>query len=723
MGWVELCALRAIGASRTQAWRAPSRELGVRARRPDGRVATRSRGRLASATRVSDARMRPFRMLRFLALSALMFSCARALSAQVAPTSPLPLMPSDSVLRLAVDPARVVGQPFVVLLQESSFRVDADGRWQQRNRRAVQVIDESAARGLAEQAFAFSSSHQSLTIEWVRVLRTTGVVIGDKPAQSQDADVPAAMANPIYQDQRVRRLSLAGVTAGTVVDIAWTLTESTPPRPGDFLFRAGLNGPVPVRRTLIELDVPEGYAPTIVERNLTVRRRDDIANGRRRYTWISNDQPAIRGEPFAADSNGVVQTITVGPSGTWTDIARWYHGLSKDRYALSATAAARMDSIVRASSARTKLDTIRAVHRFVAQDIRYLSVALGMGSYQPRTPDEVLSTSLGDCKDKATLFVAALRRYRIAANPVLLSLSQRPDPSMPSIFQFNHAIAAVRDGTGWSYTDLTAESIPYGELPDAYQGSFAIIVGDDGTAQRITLPVRPTERNVSTFQLTMEIGSDGRAAGHAVERAEGSPTYGLRLVLGTPLDSTRRAAFARSLTQRIFGAEGTGSSRVDSLVLFNGRDLRATAQLSYAVSSDGLIRTIGTTKVLAVPSVVRGPARSFRAALGDLEARGPRQLPIDASRILAPITNTTEWVVTLPPGWTVDLPANVSATSFFGSYSSTWSQKGRELRQVRRLQGQRGIFGPERIAEVLVWLRTVGADDQDFLTVKPDTAP
>jgi hypothetical protein len=38
----------------------------------------------------------------------------------------LPLVPSDSVLRLAVDPARAVGQPFVVLLQESRFRVVAD---------------------------------------------------------------------------------------------------------------------------------------------------------------------------------------------------------------------------------------------------------------------------------------------------------------------------------------------------------------------------------------------------------------------------------------------------------------------------------------------------------------------------------------------------------------------------------------------------------------------
>jgi len=33
------------------------------------------------------------------------------------------------------------------------------------------------------------------------------------------------------------------------------------------------------------------------------------------------------------------------------------------------------------------------------------------------------------------------------------------------------------------------------------------------------------------------------------------------------------------------------------------------------------------------------------------------------------------------------------------------------------------MFGPERMAEMLVWLRMVGADDKDFFTVKPAAAP
>jgi hypothetical protein len=77
----------------------------------------------------------------------------------------------------------------------------------------------------------------------------------------------------------------------------------------------------------------------------------------------------------------------------------------------------------------------------------------------------------------------------------------------------------------------------------------------------------------------------------------------------------------------------------------------------------------------------------------------------------------------LPVGWKAELPKNISATSFFGHYESTWTQEGREVHLLRRIQGQRGVFPPQRIAEVVVWLKTVGADDYEFLSLKPTTVP
>ena len=329
----------------------------------------------------------------------------------------MPAAPSDSIVRLAVDPAQQRGRPFLLLLDEGVNRVEADGRTVRRTRQVYQILDQSVVRGLSERAFTYAKSHQTLTIDWIRVLKPGGEVLSNKPAQEQESDVAAQMSNPVYQEQRVRRVSLAGVAVGTILDIQFTLEERAPPRAGDFLFGWSVNNQYPIARSRFTIDVPEGYTPRIVERNLTFRRTESVAGGRRTYTWAANDVAPYRTEPFAADSNGVAMFVGITSPGTWNDIARWYDGLARDRYALTPVVAQRIDSLVRASGARTRLDTIRAIHRWVAQDVRYVSVSLGIGGYQPRTPAEVLAAGFGDCKDKATLFVAALRRYRIAGQP------------------------------------------------------------------------------------------------------------------------------------------------------------------------------------------------------------------------------------------------------------------------------------------------------------------
>ena len=66
----------------------------------------------------------------------------------------------------------------------------------------------------------------------------------------------------------------------------------------------------------------------------------------------------------------------------------------------------------------------------------------------------MLATGYGDCKDKATLFVAVVKALGFQAYPALLNSGGRVDPALPSIAQFDHAIAAVERPAGRVYVDL-----------------------------------------------------------------------------------------------------------------------------------------------------------------------------------------------------------------------------------------------------------------------------
>ena len=477
----------------------------------------------------------------------LVIALATGAAATRAQPQALAPQPSDSVVKLAVNPATRTGAHIVTLLDELVFRVEPDGRNTRRYRQVVQLLTDNAARAKAEQSFAYAPNHQGFVLHWIRVLKPSGEVVSDKAAQEQDADVPAAMQNPVYQNQKIRRLSLAGVTAGTILDLSWTIEEKAPYRAGDLYDLRFVNSPVDVVRFRYVLDAPVTFQPRILEYNLNITRTDSLANGRRISTWVASNLPHVVGEPFMSDSNGVIQSIIVSAPSTWADLAFWYHGLSKDRYTLTPDIARRVDSVVTVSRARTRLDTIKALHRWVAQDVRYVSVSLGIGGYQPRSPEQVLSTGFGDCKDKATLFVSAARKYGIDANTVLLASNGHTDRSAPTMFQFDHAIAAVRDGKGWTFTDLTADFIPYGTLPAAYQGGMGLVVLPDGRSEQVTFPVSATDSNTNVVRVIGTLQADGAVSVHVDDRSTGATALRIRQSFYAPIDTTQRGAAMRAL--------------------------------------------------------------------------------------------------------------------------------------------------------------------------------
>jgi transglutaminase superfamily protein len=400
--------------------------------------------------------------------------------------------------------------------------------------------------------------------------------------------------------------------------------------------------------------------------------------------------------------------VRVGGPLSWSDVSHWYADLARDRYKATATLSRTVDSLV--AGVKTRDDSIRAVHRWVAQDIRYVGIELGIGGYQPRMPDTVIATGYGDCKDKATLFVAALTHLGIHAYPVLLSINATAQSDFPTPQQFNHEIAAVAlISGGYQFVDLTSSFNAYGELPRSIQGGFGLLVFPDGRNDEVTIPADAPASDVQTTRITGMLSPAGKFEGHYVETAVGTIAAAMRSSFASPLDSTQRADAARRVARKYFS-----SADGDSLLAFNGKDYAAPARVSVRITNADATTTAGTEELL------NNPFASFAkmtTAADDIARLPTRRFPIDASKIVGRLTGISEFRVTLPAGWHARLPANVSATSVFGSYTATYSQDGRDLVIDRRIVGGTGIFSPSRVGELVAWLRAIGRDDAKFIVL------
>ncbi len=635
---------------------------------------------------------------------------ASPLAAQAPRITPAgdPSVRPDTIYRLAVDPADYPSDDYVYLLDDGVLRFEADGRGVRTYRQIVQILTREGAEHWGERTFGYLEGAERLTINWIKVVRPNGDVISDKPTHEQEGPAPVATEAPVYSDAKVRRVSIGGIAPGTLLDFNWAIERIEPVLPGDFYTGWRVTTGLLVRRSRLILDVPAIYTPRIQEQNWRDARPVRVANGRRTYMWVAQDVQPVDPEPFAASPNDVYVGVQIAGTVSWGDIAKWYADLSRDRYGLTPQLEAKARDLV--SGAATGEDSLRAIHRWVAQDFRYVSLSLGLGGYQPRRPASVLETKYGDCKDKATLFIALARHLGFDAYPVLLRSTGGVDRDLPSISQFNHMIAAVaRPDSGYWFVDLTAELTPWGQLPPGEQGSFAIVVHPDGRGEEITLPLDPTAANLAEISIVGQLTSDGVFAGRYSERRSGSQQYALRNSFTREYTADEKRQLARGIANNLF----QGSSG-DSLQLFNGRDLRATPRISLWISGGRAAQSAGNQMILTLP------LQSYANAslVSDLESRGPRRFPIDVAAVVGPAEVESELRLRLPEGWRAQLPKDVSAESVFGSYRAEYRQEGRELVVVRRMAGRRGVEPPSEIDSLIAWLRAINQDDVKYIVLE-----
>jgi hypothetical protein len=619
---------------------------------------------------------------------------------------------SDTLYGLAVKPSDHPDEAVVWLLDEGVLRLEPDGRGTRTYRQVVQVLKEGAVDRYREQQFSYSPGHEKLTVNWIRVVDPNGKVISTEPSHIQDSDIPAQMGDPVYSDRKVRRVSLTGVEVGSIVDYSYTTEELKPYLPGDFLVSWAVNTATRTMRSNYVIDVPESFHLRIEERNPHFPRKVVVRNERSIYSWSAANLPPEKLEAFGSvDSSQIFQSIRIGGNLAWSDISKWYADNARTRYTITPRVASKIEQILAGS--KTHGDSIRAIHRWVAQDIRYVSIALGLGGYQPRAPETVVETGFGDCKDKTTLFIAALGKIGITALPVLLSSDAHADRDLPSIAQFDHVIAGVPQGSGYQFTDLTAELVPYGELPSSEQGGFAVVVHPDGRAEEVILALEPISANREEIRITGALGQDGMFNGRYEETGKGSSAEMIRSLFENPLDSAQRADLPKGLARRLFE-----SADADSLAIFDGKNLSVLPRLSFRIRNARAAVDAGGTHILTIPL---GSMAGMATMASALEQEPKRRFPIDAIKILGPQAFTTTVSITLPTGWKARLPSSVSSSGVFGSYTSEYAQSGNELRISRTISGARGILPPQRVTDLIAWLRQIGKDDAKFIVLEKNS--
>lgn len=385
------------------------------------------------------------------------------------------------------------------------------------------VHTEEGLGTVAQLQVDFDPSFQELTFHFVRVHRDGRVTDRLEPAELHTIQRESRLELSILDGTRTAVYFVPDVRVGDVLEYAFSTEGTHPTFAGRFTSSIGLRFDDPVERIHHRLRWDDG------RRELSLRGHNtDLAPQRTRtddgteYVWDLGPVAPLALESYLPLWYDPYPWVQFSDHGSWADVARVAAQLFDVEVGDSVSQLARSLWLAETSNA----DRVRAVLRFAQDEIRYLGIELGAGSWRPNEPADVLARRFGDCKDKSVLVASLLGAMGFEAAPALVHTRLGPTlPDwLPTTSAFDHVIvrAEVDGRTLWLDPTSSHEEGPVEELDLALYGHALVLdeattglepVTPNGTQRARTeivhrFQVHPTEDRADLTIETRYFGND-----------------------------------------------------------------------------------------------------------------------------------------------------------------------------------------------------------------------
>ena len=409
-----------------------------------------------------------------------------------------------------------------VLLSERITWVDEKGLCVDVIHSVFQAHTDAGASQLESDRVGYSALLESPILVYARTLGKDGqwTEVGEKEAFLQRGR--GNSRSQIYDDREEVILIFPEVEAGAVTESIVILKDKSARVEGEYFsvnsWEAGW--PYLMRRRVI--DLPGEMASQLQENTLgsgvPKRVEMEAPDGRWRAKWEKQNRDRAYWEPSRAPTAQVGPATYLTTWDSWGDLAAWYSEKLEKNSQLGPELLEEVANWL--GEEKDKEVIARILLERISLDVRYTGLEFGHSGLEPYGCMTVWNRKFGDCKDKANLLVQLLRHYGIEAKVVLVNTEHAGlvNRKSPSYQEFNHAIAAVRQGEEWVFCDPTIPGTELGLLAPSSSDREVFLIGKNGGEW-----ARTPEGELPVLRYEFETGLDteGRLSGYMKLRASG----------------------------------------------------------------------------------------------------------------------------------------------------------------------------------------------------------
>ena len=410
----------------------------------------------------------------------------------------------------------------VVRRQQIEFNVETLGKAVFKEYRAVTIFNEKS--NYDKMVVHYDPSNKLGRIKG-NVYDAMGNLVREieKKEINDQSNIDAAS---IYTDSRVRYIDVDYTDYPYTVEFEYEMSYT------NLLFYPGwqvneFNASVQLATFIISL--PPNIQLYHKSVNLDIEPIVGNQKGSQLFTWNIENVNAVKYEPFGPVASELLPSVKVSPSlfeaenysgsmSSWSDFGHFMNKLMAGRDELSPAMKANVKELT--AEAKKDREKIDILYRYMQKNMRYVSVQLGIGGWQPFDAMYVEANKYGDCKALSNYMKALLKEAGISAYPVLTYRGYNP-PQIAEDFTkpaFNHMLLHVPSEDYW--LECTSTSDPPNYIGSDNADRNVLLITEAG-GQIAHTPKYTTSDNLKANIVLIDIQEDGMATVNLSSKRKG----------------------------------------------------------------------------------------------------------------------------------------------------------------------------------------------------------
>lgn len=593
----------------------------------------------------------------------------------------------------------------VVRISETSFFVKNIGEAEETVKKVITILDENGKKH-ATEVVGYDKLTKIKNFEG-RIYDADGKKVKSLK-NSEITDMAAWSAGTIHSDNRIKIADFSYSKYPFTVEFEYTTVTTNMmfyPR----WFPKEDEGTSVENATLKITTAPEVQLRYKELNGINKCSIQSLPSGLKEYLWEVKKQPVAEFEPMASFWSSLGPGVITAPTEfivegykgrmtTWKEYGEFLNKLNEGRDALSDETVSNVKSLV--YNIADPKEKVKKVYEYLQSHVRYVSIQLGIGGWQPFEAKSVASNGYGDCKALSNYTKAMLKAIGIKSHYAVIYGGEKSMPvieDFPASY-FNHAVLCVPMQRDTVWLECTSQTNSFG-----YQGDFtgdrkALIITDEG-GKLVNTTKYLAKDNLQNRNINITISEDGNAKAEVLTKYTGiqQDSHEAQINNNTPEEQKKW------LYQMI----NLPSFNITNFSLKNTKDRIPSVEeklildvYKYANKSGNriFINPNLLSQIKTVPSLSENRKSDFVIMTSYID--------IDSVSIDLPQNYSIE--STLSP---------IKIETLFGSYEAKAEIKAGKLFYYRRMQMERGTYPPSMYKEYIDFRKKIVKADKSQIVL------